>query len=707
MKNFFNNNVLYLVFSLFFSFTYVFGLNSRNWGFRAQVEEILPNWSPIMLIQFILIAIFTFILVKILTSKLDSSIGKNISNPNKVFWVCFIFVVFVYLLASLVYYPANILPDSMNSLNQTLLSPEVELSNHHPICYSALISFFLNIGINLLKFDSLKSIYLYTLFQILFISFVIAYSMKLLDELKTNRFIVIGCILIFAFFPHFYMFAVTMWKDPLFSASIMLLSSLLIKVLVDPTYENNWQYLVLMTTALLFILFFRNNGIYIVIATLSILLIFSKLNITKILLTGYIAFYYLFTGVGYDLLTIEKVKVEAFAIPLQQTAYTLQADKDIYTEEDLLFLNEILPLETWKEVYTPRCVDNIKWNKNFDKDFFAENINEFLKVYIRTLPIAIRYYIESYLCATQGFWDPINQTNHEYYSTQIGIISNNHGIYQRNILEEKGINVKSYFSSTPLVSTGLMFWIILLSSIILFLKYGKKTIIFTIPYITLWLTLMVATPLAFGARYALPLFYGAPVCLILAFNKNLCFADSTNALSKLNFKKQLYVILIPLLFPILLLTMINNRDEYITIGYSDLKEELSFNKNNYYSQPLTFDTDVYINRISFNTYKNSDNIFEIIFSIKDMKNEILQEVSISSSDLIISDDGNNWTDIRFDKVKLNANQQYYLEIHGNSTSDDAGLIVGFSSTSPLQPLTGNQTIINKFLNIKIIGKNKN
>ena len=704
MKKFCYHNVLYLIFSILFSFTFVFGLNSRNLGFRAQVEEIVPIWTSIMLLEFIIIALITFLLIKTLMAKLDFSFGKSVNNPKKVFWLSFLFIAFVYLLTSLVYYPANILPDSMNSLNHTLLSPEVALSNHHPICYSALISLFLNIGKNLLKFDLLKSIYLYTLFQILYISFVIAYSMKLLAELKTNRIIVIGCILIYALFPHFNMFAVTMWKDPLFSASIMLLSTLLIKVLVDPQYENSWQYLVLITISLLFVLFFRNNGIYIVLATFCFLLILSKLNITKIIMIGYVVFYFLFTGIGYDLLNIEKVKVEAFAVPLQQTAYTLQVDDKMFNEEDLLFLNKILPIETWKEAYTPRCVDDIKWNKNFDKNFFAENINDFLKIYIRTLPKALRYYVDSYLCATQGFWDPVNQTNHEYYSTQIGIISNNHGIYQRDILAERGIDAKPYFSSMPLVSTGLMFWLILLSMIVLFFNYGKKILIFTIPYISLWVTLMVATPLAFGARYALPLFYGAPVCLVLAFNKKLCFANSPNGLFKLNFNKKLYVALIPLLFPILILTMIDSRDEYITIGYSDLKEEVSFNKKYYYSQPLMFDTDVNINRISFNTYKNDNSIFEITFSIKDINEEILQKVSINSSDLVVSDDGNNWTDIRFSNVKLNANQQYYLEIHGNSTNDEAGLIVGFSSTSPLQPLTSNQDIFNEFLNIKIIGK---
>ena len=106
-------------------------------------------------------------------------------------------------------------------------------------------------------------------------------------------------------------------------------------------------------------------------------------------------------------------KVESFGIPLQQVGYILSSDGNI-SEEDKAFLNNIIPLEKWKQVYCPLIVDRVKWDPEFNVSYLNEHSGEFLKLYLRVaIQNPIRA-VKGYGLETVGFWDPTKQTSDAY-----------------------------------------------------------------------------------------------------------------------------------------------------------------------------------------------------------------------------------------------------------------------------------------------------
>ena len=59
------------------------------------------------------------------------------------------------------------------------------------------------------------------------------------------------------------------------------------------------------------------------------------------------------------------------------------------------FVNDIIPVEKLKTVYTPQLVDSIKWNEDFNDNFFENHKKEFLKVWFSLFKKNPRIYLES------------------------------------------------------------------------------------------------------------------------------------------------------------------------------------------------------------------------------------------------------------------------------------------------------------------------
>lgn len=76
----------------------------------------------------------------------------------------------------------------------------------------------------------------------------------------------------------------------------------------------------------------------------------------------------LVTGPAFSALgVIPTAKAESIGIPLNQMA-RIAATDGAMSNDDARYLNEILPLDVYKTVYTPTCVDSLKWNQSFNED---------------------------------------------------------------------------------------------------------------------------------------------------------------------------------------------------------------------------------------------------------------------------------------------------------------------------------------------------
>lgn len=488
--------------------------------------DIKPYFQPMVFADFLRIPIvfcLTLVigsLLKLIISK--CSIEMQTGEISKKWWFCVWLLLVVlwspYLMA---YYPGTLSSDSFDSLMQ--IKKVLNLNNHCPVAYTLLIGFFVRIG---WKFgDANFGVFIYSFIQMVIMAGVLGYSVYWVRKKVGNRAVALVALLFYGLNPIVALYAITMWKDVLFAAWIVLLSLFLFDMAADGG-EKLGEKKSLFQLSLLFILiaFGRNNGVYVVILCWTGLLLFFKNTRKKLLMTGgVILAIILVQGRGYKLLGIgDDSFVESVGIPLQQICYTVVADGPLEKEEQE-FLDDIIPIRTIKESYSPTSVDYIKFHPEFNTAFFEQNKLNFVKLYLKLLPKHFRAYVQSYLLSTSGFWR-IEQLS---WLVQDHIYENDMGIYNVDYFKEyfnfdsKAV-VSGWVSSMkdgPLTNVGLMVWFVFFY--VLVCRSGKQTwkAFLALPVIGCWVTMMIATPVSSQFRYVYYYHLMLPVTGIMFFVK--------------------------------------------------------------------------------------------------------------------------------------------------------------------------------------------
>lgn len=419
-------------------------------------------------------------------------------------------------------YPGSLPTDAFESLRQAVNG--TINSNHHPVAYTLLVGFFVKLAMKL-GGDLATGVFLYSLFQMAVMSGVVSYLLNWMRiRLKTRTWFLIVCFVFFAFFPPFPTYSITMWKDPLFSLALLMMSLYLLEEASskEALKSKDWKSLSKLVLVSLAIAFLRNNGIYVLgIVALILLLCFKSSAKSRCIALGcVIAFNLIITGPVYDCLHVKKPNVEAFSLPIQQIAYVMSENPESVDPASLEVLDSILPVGKWADVYHPYNINYIKWDDEFNEAAFEQAKLSLLKVWVKLFPSNIENYINSWLLATLGFWHPYLQVGYGY---------THHEVYGENDLGVEGRNlIREAFGSDPLpqareliprVGTGTLLWISL--ACFALCLYGKKDSrwLFYVPGISCALILFVATPVAFSLRYAFILLLAILVYTSLPFAK--------------------------------------------------------------------------------------------------------------------------------------------------------------------------------------------
>lgn len=419
--------------------------------------------------------------------------------------------------------PGSVLGDSFASITQIF---DGHFSNHHPLFFTLLVGIFVRIGQILGNINI--GIFLFSCFQALILALALSYVLLFL--LKRGVRIVPVCLVLafFAFFPVFPSYAIIMWKDPLFSIALLALGLLLLKIGEQNFQIQPWQGVALVLVCL-GVAFLRNNGLYILILLIPILLIFfwKARKLPVILISSVVCFALIIQGPVYSLLKIDKPSVEAFGIPLQQIAYTLTTHQEQIPEDKLGELSKIMPIQDWRQAYTPFIVDSIKWSPQFHTEYFESHLGSFFKSWISILPQHFGDYTKAFLLETAGFWHPIYQNPYGYIDQYISL--NDYGIHNIDIIQKvTGSSIKEQLQSfRPMISTGLLA-IIMLFSLTLATLYQKRSIaLLYLPSLLCWGLIMVSTPVAFSLRYVFILMMMLPIFVFCPF-----FVDRADAVLK-------------------------------------------------------------------------------------------------------------------------------------------------------------------------------
>ena len=508
-----------LIISILFSLFEVIGFSIDT---TKSLDCIISSKTVFLnsIIKFIGIATIIYIVILFLYEKVIPTINQKedktirlFNNKKSNFFILWGIIMLVWLPYFLKYCPAIITPDSLDQIYQT--QGINVLSNHHPVFHTFIIAIALNIGKLIGNYN--VGVAIFTVFQMLVLSAIFAFTLYTMSKKNINNGIKIGTFIFFAFYPIFGMYSITIWKDIPF-AIVMLLFILQLVDLVynEKEFLNSKKKQIFLIISMILVIMFRNNGIYVVLLTIPFLLWFYRKSIKKLLPITMIPviFYLLYTGPVFKILNIKKGSVrEALSIPLQQFVRVLKDRGDELTDKQKQSIYNFLPQKNIVDLYNPTLSDPVK--ACFDDEYFSNNKFEFITTWAGLVfgyPVEV---VEAFLCNNYGYWYP-EASN---WVVSRVIMENELGIKATSMIENKTLDFMDELIDNrdiPVISfifsIGFMFWINLICVMYMIYKKQYKKLLIFIPIFAVWLT-TIASPVFCEYRYVFSMVVTLPIII--------------------------------------------------------------------------------------------------------------------------------------------------------------------------------------------------
>ena len=430
------------------------------------------------------------------------------------------FVIFVcYLPYFCAFYPGCLSPDSLYELEMQLGIKE--LSNHHPYLHQLVIGLCLRLGGTVEK-----GVALYSLVQMLLLSFVFGFCVFFLGRMRVNRCIQTAAFCFFAFFPVNAFYSVTMWKDVFYAAVTLGFMMLLVWQGCCVQVKNRLVYTAALVLAAFCFCLFRNNGWYAFLLGFPLYILCNRRNwkslcavfaVVVLLVSAY-------NHIIFDVMGISKSAAgEMLSVPLQQIARTVKNDPEVINDEDAEVLWELFPeLDKLGEIYSPHISDPVKSAEVFNSWAFDSDPMKYLASWAK---IGLKHpvsYVEAFLLQCYGYWYP----DVEYWIIHNDIEENQLGLEMRpesiGTRFEMSMLARDISQSEPtaiLFSLGLMVWLMIIAAALLVLKGRGRTASPIFILAGLWLTTL-ASPVYCEYRYMYSFVVCVPLFLGLAIGLN-------------------------------------------------------------------------------------------------------------------------------------------------------------------------------------------
>lgn len=503
-----NKKLYFILFSLLISLFYVFGtiidINKNIFFYNILIEKIFINLFYIYSFTIYFNFIFTLLYACFKNNKV-----KQEKIKKHLYIIVFITLLLVWITYYVNFYPGLTSPDSLFQWCQSL--GDCLLTNHHPVIHTLLIKCFSFIN------SSNLGVSLYSFFQLIFMDIICTYLIYFVSKNLNSKKLLVLSLVFFSVVPIFGFYSVTMWKDVIFALLGLLM---IIKIYEFVTKSNIKFKSAFITSILAFcVSLFRTNGIYIMLVLVIIMLLFLKGKRKQIIYIFLIPIIFAFLIIK-PLFSYLEIKsgnfVENLGIPLRQLGGVISKEYEI-DEDDIKYIEKIVPFETIKNKYTPETVDFLKFSSDFNDDFLNNNKSKFLKIWFKYLKRYPIEYIQIYLKSTYGFWYPEAQG---YIAVRWDIEKNNYELESKNKIDET-IQVKyfNYFYNTPIIkyflSDAFYLWCLLFTIFVsLISKKFKLVIPLLFPFFT-WLSVMIASPANYQPRYTFILYCSFPFVVFI------------------------------------------------------------------------------------------------------------------------------------------------------------------------------------------------
>lgn len=431
-----------------------------------------------------------------------------------------IFLGVIYLVYYLTFFPGGIYIDTWTSLN--MLKGTAPFTSQQPVLYTLLLIIPKLCGDNLyLGFG------IFTFIQTVIMLAIMIYIINWLLDKKVNPILMFFIVCFMGLFKLFPLYSVSIWKDTPFSLVLIMLFITFIDIYININEgkiekRNIIKFVIFSILTMLF----RGNGKYVILGLVLIVFLeyFKNLkkeyiveNLKRFLISALGAIIFVFI--------VEKIYIfcgitpagldDQIGIPIQQVCRVVATDGNI-TDEQLDLISKVMPIEKIKKQYTAMLVDSIKWDDSFNLEYLTEHKFEYLKLWIELFFQNPGEYFRAYLLITSGYWS-FNVKGLEGDSNAIIWETLNDIIKNYNVIEHTiHFSFRNDLYDYGNYSGGFFFWVMSLSMFITYrLSKNKKNITVYLPGFLLWLTVMIATPMACGIRYVYILVLMMPLNFVL------------------------------------------------------------------------------------------------------------------------------------------------------------------------------------------------
>lgn len=377
------------------------------------------------------------------------------------------------------------------------------------------------------------SISIYSVLQILITAAISTAIICWIWRQTSNRILRLLVSAYFVLSPILAVYAITMIKDTVFSALLVLYGIELYEIRRSQAATSG-IYVWLFVISSLVLSGIRSNGVYIVAVCLLYLWFAAKQDRRLVIVTALLIVIMTIGGNAimnhYD---VHRSQAETLAIPIQQICAVVAEDGHI-TNDDIAVLEHYITADDVRRLYSPGDCDAVKWSDAFNRQYLNTHVSEFLALWARLLPQNLGIYVKAYLQQTYWFWAPDPRGN-IFMMYSIEIYANNdwlepfaqaNGIHDAPIITGTiGDALRGYYqTSSHFFREGICLWLMIASLVIARLRKWDlhRLLALYLPQILCWLTIMVSTPVSSHFRYVLFYAYALPIYVLAATKHDDC-----------------------------------------------------------------------------------------------------------------------------------------------------------------------------------------
>ena len=440
----------------------------------------------------------------------------------------FLFLLLCWLPVLLAVYPGFFVYDAQDEYLQVASRT---FSTHHPLVHVLLLGGII-CAVHKVTDSYNLGIACYTVFQMILVSGGFTFLLSYLRKKKVSKTLRLISMLYLGLFPVIVMFTLCSAKDALFSTALLILLICLLEMNLDSDrFFASKGWLLLAGASATGMMLLRNNGLYAFVFLIPFLAFYQKKYRKRVLVWAALAIagcLLVNGGLKMAFHADDSENQEILTVPIQQLARTYKYESEVFSEEDVKTLHEILPEEALV-MYNARLSDPVKYR--FRNDAFAADKSKYIKLWAKIGLKKPLSYINAWLMTSYGFWYPDTVINvyagnsvftftyedSSYFGYEVELPGVRDSkipwldeVYRRLSLE---IEQEKVPIVSMLFSPGGLFW--LFAFVFSYMLYRKNYHILMpcIMVLAVWLTVILGP--TYLPRYVLIFWFGLPLFVTL------------------------------------------------------------------------------------------------------------------------------------------------------------------------------------------------